>query len=139
MDIENGVGLSVRIISGLSMFLYFLIFFIICKNKSNLSQVIKIQLNITCIMHSGSFLFPKMESPRIIYLLEAALNMFGEFSKIAISTTITLISRLNFLESPKAEKRKKYYIAASIIFTWVIPSTATILSMFYGRILLGKK
>ena len=61
------------------------------------------------------------------------MEMLGEFSKIAITTTIVLLSQLNFLEHSEAEKRKKFYVASSIIFTWVIPITVTIFCVIYGE------
>lgn len=134
MDIEKIVGIFIRIVSGCSLLLYILLFFVICKEKNNLSQLVKMQLNITCFLHSVSFLFPKTkEDTSAICVIGASLEMFGEFSKIAISTTIVLLSQLNFLEHLIAEKRKKLYVALSIIFTWVIPITVTIFCVIYGE------
>ena len=61
MDIEKIVGICIKIVSGCSIFLYLLLFFLICKEKNNLSQLVKIQLNITCFLHSVSYLFPNLK------------------------------------------------------------------------------
>ena len=109
MDIEKIVGICIKIVSGCSIFLYLLLFFLICKEKNNLSQLVKIQLNITCFLHSVSYLFPKSnEDTSAICVIGASMEMLGEFSKIAITTTIVLLSQLNFLEHSEAEKRKNF-------------------------------
>ena len=132
MKLNEFIGYFVKIVNGISLPFYFLSFIIIYKKNQSLFRYISLQLVITSLIQSVAFLLPSKDND-FFCKMQTALDIIGDISKITVATSVVLFAQLNFMEQEKAEKRKTIYIVGSIIFSWVIPITITILFLIFGK------
>ena len=132
MKLNEFIGYFVKIVNGISLPFYFLTFIIIYKKNQSLFRYISLQLVITSLIQSVAFLLPSKDND-FFCKMQTALDIIGDISKITVATSVVLFAQLNFMEQEKAEKRKTIYIVGSIIFSWVIPITITILFLIFGK------
>ena len=132
MTLNVFIGYFVKIVNGISLPFYLFTFIIIYKRKQSLFRYIGIQLLLTFVIQSVAYLLPSKDN-EFFCKMQTGLDIIGDISKITVATSIVLFAQLNFFEQEKAERRKKYYILFSIIFSWVIPIVITLLFLFFGK------
>ena len=128
-----------RIFSSVSFIPYIslLIVYFFGKTKENFTMVINLQLCISCMMHSASYLFPSLatsENGSPLCIIQALLNSLSDICSIVIATFTVIISYINFTNPEIIEKRKCFYLIIICIVCWIIPLIICIFILFYGEV-----
>ena len=109
-------------------FIPYLSFLIVCffgKTKENFLLFISLQLCISSMMHSASYLFPSMSDsvtiPSKLCLFQALLNSLSDLSSISTATANVFIAYLNLTNPKILKSKKKIYFLLTCICCWFIP------------------
>ena len=86
----------------------------------------------SCLVYSGSYLFPKTEVDSFFCKIQALLNTFSDLSVLAIATSIVFVAQIGFSGSIELESKKRLYFILSLIFCWIVPISVSIFSILYG-------
>ena len=127
------IPIIIYVISSLSLFLYLLVFIILCKRGGVfITMLISFQLLITCFLYSAAYFLPNGNGD-MMCRIQATFKTFGELSKLSIATIILFLSQLNFVNSDEIEKKKVFYLIISGILSWIVPITIGIVCVVCGR------
>lgn len=132
MDEKAVVSLIMKLICGISFIVYIIAFVVVIKmgSKIGLSQLVYLQLIITCMIHSFSYLLPY--DNEALCLTQAMLNTFGDLSKLTMATEVVFLAQLNFVNSTQLEAKKKRFLIIGGIVAWALPFIIGILSVVKG-------
>ena len=127
-------ALFVRLTSsiGLLPYIAYIIVFLFHKDEYTLSFLVKFQLCMSCLVYSGSYLFPKIEVDSFFCKIQALLNTFSDLSVLAIATSIVFVAQIGFSRPIELESKKRLYFILSLIFCWIVPISVSIFSILYG-------
>ena len=127
-------ALFVRLTSsiGLLPYIAYIIVFLFHKDEYTLSFLVKFQLCMSCLVYSGSYLFPKTEVDSFFCKIQALLNTFSDLSVLAIATSIVFVAQIGFSRPIELESKKRLYFILSLIFCWIVPISVSIFSILYG-------
>ena len=128
MDTNANV-IVVRAINVIIMPIYILLFIIFYKIKKNVFILINILFNITCMLNSIIFFLP-LSSASLICKIQAFLFIFGDLSKLALSTGFVLVTYITFCFPNVIEKHKNFFFISILIICQVIPVIYGIISAF---------
>ena len=132
MTIAFIFSLIIRIISGLSLIFNILALIVFCQeeNKTTLSNIMSLQLNIVSFMTPLSYLIV-VNTNNGLCITQTVLSTFGELSRLTVVTTILFLAQLNFITPNNAENKKTKYLIISGIVSWIFPITIGVLSVIY--------
>lgn len=116
------VYIATAVISGISFIPYIALIIVYFKTRANLDliSIINIQLIISSILHSSSFLIPP-EKGEILCIIQSVFNSISDINTDTISLSIALISLLNFAYPNVIEDKKCMFHVLIGIFCWVFP------------------
>ena len=128
-----------RIFSSISFtpYISLLLVYFLGKTKDNFTMVINIQLCISCMMHSASYLFPSLatsENGSPLCIIQALLNSLSDLCSINIATATLIISHLNFTNPILIETKKTFYLLLICILCWLLPLVICIVIFIYGEV-----
>ena len=126
-------ALFVRLTSsiGLLPYIAYIIVFLFHKDEYTLSFLVKFQLCMSCLVYSGSYLFPKTEVDSFFCKIQALLNTFSDLSVLATATSIVFVAQIGFSRPIELESKKRLYFILSLIFCWIVPISVSIFSILY--------
>lgn len=106
------------------------------KTKFDIIAIINLQLIISCLLDSISFIIPNQsnETVTVQCKIQIIFSIFSEISMYAISFFIALISLLNFSYKDGLERNKLFVYIIICIFCWVIPILCGIIPPILNQI-----
>ena len=131
------VYITTAVISGISFFPYIALLIVYFKTRASLDliSIINIQLIISSILHSSSFLIPP-EKGNALCIFQSVLNSVSDINTDTISLSIALISLLNFAYPKLIEDKKCIFHVIIGIFCWVFPITCGVTPAITNSIVL---
>lgn len=121
------VYIATAVISGISFIPYIALLIVYFKTRANLDliSIINIQLIISSILHSSSFLIPPVKGKELC-IVQSVFNSISDINTDTISLSIALISFLNFAYPNLIEDKKCIFHVIIVIFCWVFPMSCGI-------------
>ena len=119
MGINTFYVVLVKIISGILIPIYFLLFINLFKFKKNLFILIGFLFNITCMLMSISYLLST--NLPIMCTIQSSIFVFGDLSKISLAIGFILLAYSTFIDPMGIEKHRILYFTLVLFFCQIVP------------------
>ena len=119
MKINEIYVIIVKVVSGILIPIYILLFINLFKFKKNLFILIGLLFNITCMLMSIAYLLITNNST--LCTIQSSIFVFGDLSKIALAIGFIILAYSTFIDPMGIEQHRILYFTLVLFFCQILP------------------